>query len=77
MHIANRVIDGGIRSDGYRFLMILDSGERRILAGCRNFTVPEAREHLRRTRGGTKLGDETYAILDHMENIAALRGWKA
>ena len=74
-NIADRVIDGGIRSDGYRFMLVLNNGERRVIAGCRNFTMPEARKHWQDTRGGTALGDETFLILDHMERMADLRGW--
>ena len=44
--IAGRVIDGGLRSDGYRFLLTrTDPGAWRVKAGCRNFTLTEAREH--------------------------------
>jgi hypothetical protein len=41
-----------------------------ILAGCRYFTIWEAREHWTNSRGGTPLGDETMAILDHIERVA-------
>ena len=72
-----KLIDGGLRSDGWRFFLTDFDGEgRRIKAGiCRNFTPEEARKHWQETRGGTPLGDETVAILDHMDRIAELRGW--
>ena len=45
-----------------------------IRAGCRNLTLADARAHWTKTRGGTELGDETSAILDHIEAVARLRG---
>ena len=68
------LIDGGQRSDGYRFVGSVKDGELMISAGCRYFTLAEAREHWARTRGGTPLGDETMAILTHIESVAAIRG---
>ena len=74
-YIADRIIDGGLRSDGYRFLLILNEGVRRIQAGCRDFTVPEGVKHWESTRKDTPLGDETFAIIEHMTRIADLRKW--
>lgn len=68
------LIDGGQRSDGYRFVGWVKDGALMILAGCRYFTLPEARAHWVKTRGGTPLGDETMAILDHIEAVAVIRG---
>jgi hypothetical protein len=68
------VIDGGQRSDGYRFVGWIKDGVLQIRAGCRDLTITEAREHWARTRGGTPLGAETMAILDHIEAIARIRG---
>ena len=77
-HIADRVIDGGLRSDGYKFLLTrTEPGAWRVRAGCRDLTVTEAREHWERTRKGTLLGNETMMILDHMESVARLREWPA
>jgi len=73
--ISNKAIDGGIRSDGYRFLLVLSDGVRRVQAGCRNFPYTEGVEHWQETRTDTPLGDETFAILEHMKRIADLRGW--
>lgn len=77
-HIADRVIDGGIRSDGYRFLLTrTEPGEFRIKAGCRNFTVTEAKAHWNERRPkGEPLGDETRLIIKHMLAMARLRNWK-
>ena len=72
------LIDGGQRSDGYRFVGSVKDGELLISAGCRYFTLAEAREHWARMRGGTPLGDETMAILTHIESVAAIRDlWPA
>ena len=75
--ISDRVIDGGLRSDGYRFLLTrTDPGEWRVKAGCRNFTLPEARTHWGERRpAGDPLGDETRLIIAHMEALAKLRNW--
>ena len=68
------LVDGGQRSDGFRFIGWVKSGELMIRAGCRNLTISEAREHWQETRGGTALGAETMAILDHIEAVAKVRG---
>ena len=68
------LIDGGQRSDGYRFVAWFKAGELRIRAGCRDFTMAQARAHWAATRGGTPLGEETTAMLDHMERVAKIRG---
>jgi hypothetical protein len=69
------VIQGPTRSDGHFFLLTNLTNEGwRIKAGCRNFTVVDAREHWNRTRGTTPLGMETVAILDCLEAMAAARG---
>ena len=76
-NISDRVIDGGLRSDGYRFLLTRTEPDAwRIKAGCRNFTVDEGLEHWRRTRPeGDALGDETRLIIAHMVAVAKLRLW--
>ena len=76
-HISDRVIDGGLRSDGYRFLLTrTEPGAWRIKAGCRNFTVAEGLTHWTKTRPpGDALGDETRLIVPHMVALAKLRAW--
>ena len=76
-HIADRVIDGGLRSDGYRFYLTrVDAGEWRIKAGCRNLPLKQAEKHWKETRPkGTDLGDETRLIIKHMKAVAKLRNW--
>ena len=68
------LIDGGQRSDGYRFVGSIRNGALWIKAGCRFFSLAEGREHWTRTRGGTPLGAETTAIMDHIEAVAKIRG---
>jgi uncharacterized protein YjbI with pentapeptide repeats len=76
--IADRLVDGGLRSDGYRFLLTrTEPGAWRVKAGCRNLTVEEARAHWTATRAGTPLGEETFALIDHMTRIATIREWPA
>ena len=71
---ATNLIDGGQRSDGYRFVGWIKDGVLQIRAGCRNFTIKEARAHWQSTRANTPLGDETMAILDRVEAVAKIRG---
>ena len=62
------------RSDAYLFIITPDKdGVLRIIAGRRYFTIAEARAHWTATRGGTPLGDESLAIVDHLERMAAIR----
>jgi uncharacterized protein YjbI with pentapeptide repeats len=70
------IIQGPIRLDGYAFFLQKLTGATApmVKAGCRYFTIPAARKHWAETRGGTPLGDETFAILDYLEWIAAIRG---
>ena len=67
------LVDGGQRSDGYRFIGWIKDGVLQIRAGCWNFTIIEARLHWSDTRAGTPLGDETMCILDHIEAVAKIR----
>jgi hypothetical protein len=68
------MIDGGQRSDGYRFVGHVRNGVLTILAGCRYLPIEKAREHWIESRGDTPLGDETMCILDHIEAVAKIRG---
>ena len=67
------LVDGGQRSDGYRFVGSIKDGLLMISAGCRYFAIADAREHWKH-REGTPLGAETTCILDHIEKVAAIRG---
>lgn len=67
----NSLIIGGFRSDNYQFVMS-ESGS--IHAGCRVFeNITEARKHWIETRENTKLGDETFILLDVMEKLYEMR----
>jgi len=76
-NINNIIIDGGLRSDGYRFLLTRrKKGGWRVEAGCRDFTVADAKKHWDETRPkGQPLGDETRLIIKHMLALAKLRNW--
>ena len=71
------IIQGPARQDGYCFfLQKLTADEKPMIkAGCRHFTLANAREHWTNTRKETPLGDETFAILDHLETLARIRGY--
>ena len=51
------------RSDGYEFFLWQCKEGFFIKAGCRFMDMKEARQHWKRTRGGTPLGNETMDIL--------------
>lgn len=68
------LIHCGNRSDGHEFVASIRGGKIWIKAGCRYFTIADARKHWNDTRGGTQLGDESQAILNHAERMVAIRG---
>ena len=69
------LVDGGQRADGYRFLGWIKNGILQIHAGCRDFTITEARAHWSSTGyPNAKLGAESLLILDRIEQTAELRG---
>ena len=63
------------RSDGYTFTIAPTPVGPRIIAGCRYFTFDEGRKHWQDTRGGTQLGDESLALVDHLERMATICGF--
>ena len=63
-----------IRTDGYTFSVCASPDGPRIIAGCRYFTYEQAREHWTKTRGGTKLGDESLLLVAHLEAMAKING---
>lgn len=68
------LIDGGQRVDGYRFIGWIKDGALWISAGCRDFTMDEARKHWGSTEYRDRaLGDEALAILDRIEATARIR----
>lgn len=69
-YCSNCSIAGLTRSDGYTFYINIDG---QICAGCRYFnTFAEARKHWTETRAGTKLGFESLAALDALEQALKL-----
>jgi len=68
------VIDCGQRSDGYQFFIHVTAKDQpMLLAGCRYFTLSEARAHWDKTRPkGQRLGDESRAMLDYGERMLAI-----
>lgn len=68
------VIGTGTRVDGCRFILWVKDRQLRVATGFRDFALDEARAHWTKTRGGTPLGDEALAILDHGERVAKIRG---
>lgn len=50
-----------------------DNKGPRVVAGCMNFTVEEAKAHWQETRGSTQLDEESLAIVDHMVALATIR----
>ena len=68
-HLASPITSVN-RTDGFTFIKCkCEDGVERILAGCRYFTMEEARSHWELTRKGTPLGDETMKILDFLETL--------
>ena len=64
------------RTDGYTFTCAKREKQPPvIIAGCRYFTFDEARKHWQSTRAGTPLGDESLALVDHLERMARIQGW--
>ena len=74
---AQWILQGAVRSDGYAFFFqqLTADASPMIKAGCRYFTLADARAHWTATRAGTPLGDETFAILDNLEALAHIRGY--
>jgi uncharacterized protein YjbI with pentapeptide repeats len=69
------IIQGGTRADGYQFFLTNLTGEGvRVKAGCRNFSIAEAKAHWQSTRGDTPLGLETALIGAGMIEQAKTRG---
>jgi hypothetical protein len=62
------------RRDGFEFRLWGTNLGWRISAGCRFFSFEEAESHWRDTRGGTPLGEETFAILAYFREMVRLYG---
>jgi len=70
------IIQGPVRTDGHFFFLMRLTGDQTpmVRAGCHWLSLPDARTHWSKTRGGTPVGDETALILDYLENVMKLRG---
>ena len=69
---VSKPITTATRSDGYTFALLRMADKSwRVSAGCRFFTMEEGRAHWTATRGGTKLGVESLAILDFFAAVIA------
>ena len=72
---ANLIV-GGQRSDGYRFLLIRElDGTLKVSAGCRYFTLFEARKHWKITRPNSRLGSESFELMRSLQEMATSAGW--
>ena len=70
------LIVGGNRSDGYAFFAIREpDGLVMIRAGCRYLTISAAIDHWTKTRGDTRLGYESLALVEHLRRMACIAGW--
>lgn len=70
------LIDGGQRSDGYRFVLVQHAETPMISADCRWLTPDEARAHWGAPDYRDRdLGDESLVRVDMMLRIAARQGW--
>ena len=64
---VNRLLRRATRADGYEFSLWDCQEGFFIAAGCRFFTMAEARQHWTATRAGTPLGDESLDILNFFD----------
>ena len=62
------------RADGYEFFLWHCQEGFYVKAGCRFFTMAEARQHWTATRAGMPLGDESLDILDFFDAAIKRRG---
>ncbi len=74
---GNWIVCGPSRSDGYAFfyMKLKDDKVARVVAGCRDFPMKEARKHWGKGYDKAEtLGAETKAILDCLEAMTKARG---
>lgn len=64
---AKGIVRLGPSTDGYEFFGVNHGETVMIKAGCRWFSVEEAKEHWTKTRGGTKLGLERIRFVEFIE----------
>ena len=66
LHYAENIILGPQRTDGYQFFLINQKFSWHVIAGCRDMTIKQYREHVR-LYGDAAKESETVAILDYLE----------
>ena len=64
---AHGILRVGPSADGYEFFGVVRDDRVWIKAGCRWFTVADARSHWNKTRGGTSLGAERIRFVNFIE----------
>ena len=73
----SKVIIAGKDRRGYRFFGVCVDGLLRIVAGCHQFTLREARRHWLDYRGhAPDHTEEIKTLLDNIEAEARVRGWR-
>jgi hypothetical protein len=69
------VIHGGKRSDGYHFFLFKKGKSVVVRAGCRNFSLRQARKHWGEDYCDERLGRWSLKTVAAMEKKAIQRGW--
>ncbi len=72
---SSSVIDGGQDRRGYRFAMVPHNDGPRVFAGCRWFTLPEARLHWAAGLAASDSAPECLRKVEMMAVEAQARGW--
>lgn len=67
---ARGLIKVGLTSDDYEVFTVSYGDHVKIKAGCRWFTLPEAREHWTKTRGDTFLGKERLMLVEEAVTLS-------
>lgn len=71
------LVDAGQDARGYRFVGFLRDNKLRIVAGCRDFSLQEARARWKgRHADDPALKAECLAKVDLIAKVAKARGWK-
>jgi uncharacterized protein YjbI with pentapeptide repeats len=70
------LIHCGTRSDGYAFFAQIKDGKIWIKAGCRYFTIEDAKKHWNETRPDCQLGEESRQLLKNANALVKIRGLK-
>jgi hypothetical protein len=72
---GNAQVYGIMRSDGYCFVYVPCADKKwRVIAGCRNFTMTEAKKHWgAKTYRDKQLAKETLAILTCLEMLKKVK----